>query len=102
LFSNYFHWYLNVFSPNFSDLFFTLLYFFLMLILALPKYSVVNGKRNRRMGSSTIDRKQRKKRAAIPIDDGQDCVKIKLTHQMECSYIKYVRLNHFAENDEQL
>jgi hypothetical protein len=54
------------------------------------------------MGSSTIDRKQRKKRAAIPIDDGQDCVKIKLTHQMECSYIKYVRLNHFAENDEQL
>ena len=53
------------------------------------------------MGSSTIDKKKRKKRAAIPFDDDNLDIKIKLTNEMEQSYIKYVRLDYIAVNDDE-
>jgi len=53
------------------------------------------------MGSSTIDKKKRKMRAAIPSAHVNSPVKIKLTDEIELSYIKYVRSQNIdpIEND---
>lgn len=61
----------------------------------------INPKKKCRMGSSTIDKKKRKKRAAIPSAHVNSLVKIKLTDEMELSYIKYVRSQNIdpIEND---
>jgi len=61
----------------------------------------VNAKRKCGMGSSTIEKKKRKKRAAIPLDDGSSFVKVKLNQEIELSYIKYVRLQHIEQNDNE-
>ena len=53
------------------------------------------------MGSSTIEKKKGKKRAAIPLDDGSSFVKVKLNQEIELSYIKYVRLQHIEQNDNE-
>ena len=69
--------------------------------LFFPGPCGINPKRKCRMGSSTIDKKKRKMRAAIPSAHVNSPVKIKLTDEMELSYIKYVRSQNIdpIEND---
>ncbi|KAL6657460.1 hypothetical protein ACP70R_005240 [Stipagrostis hirtigluma subsp. patula] len=47
-------------------------------------------------GPSTIEKKKRKRRAAISLDKDDESVKLKITDEMEDYYIKYVRCQYIA------
>ena len=61
--------------------------------------TAVYAKRKATMSSSPIDQKKRHKTASITFDDENSSVNINISYDMELSYIKYVRLQHFQNND---
>ena len=71
----------------------------IILLIIHNILTAVYAKRKATMSSSPIDQKKRHKTASITFDDENSSVNINISYDMKLSYIKYVRLQHFQNND---
>ena len=90
---------IRFFSTFFFCYYLTIFLSSIILLIIHNILTAVYAKRMAIMSSSPIDQKKRHKTSSITFDDENSSVNINISYDMELSYIKYVHLQHFQNND---
>ena len=90
---------IRFFNISFFCYYLTIFLSSIIILIIHNILTAVYAKRKATINSSPIDKTERHKTSSITLDDENSSISINISYDMKLSYIKYVRLQHFQNND---